>query len=280
VQAFCLIAGVLPDNTEAALDGPAPVPRVAVDCGVVRLGSFLPGRLGGLTQHVVLHYCPIQERLTVITKVLDPPVEPPPPAERAGAGGGCSDSGDSDGGNEGPGHDAFQTLCEDSVDAIRMTDRQGFIVYASRRTSQLFGMEHWELIGAAAGDSLHPSDRDNIRRSAEMARTHAFLPSPEVIERAYRGAQVVERARVGAGPGAVSTARFRGVFRAITSDGYDWVDSVVTYRYEGSVLSHAVNHTRRLRPGVARENILFRIDDGRAVAPRPPPPDDGAADGA
>jgi PAS domain S-box-containing protein len=58
----------------------------------------------------------------------------------------------------------FQSLIENSRDAISLLDEQGEILYGSGSTTRLFGYQPEELLGRNCLDLIHPDDRDHSSR--------------------------------------------------------------------------------------------------------------------
>ncbi len=61
----------------------------------------------------------------------------------------------------------FQSLIENSPDAICLIDRRGEILYGSASTNRLFGYQPEELVGRNCLDLIHPEDRDHSSRALE-----------------------------------------------------------------------------------------------------------------
>ena len=61
----------------------------------------------------------------------------------------------------------FQSLIENSPDAISLVDRRGEILYGSASTNRLFGYQPRELVGRNCLDLIHPEDRDHSNRALQ-----------------------------------------------------------------------------------------------------------------
>jgi len=61
----------------------------------------------------------------------------------------------------------FQSLIENSPDAISLIDTDGEILYESASTTRLFGYQPEELLGRNCLELIHPEDRDHSRRALQ-----------------------------------------------------------------------------------------------------------------
>jgi PAS domain S-box-containing protein len=61
----------------------------------------------------------------------------------------------------------FQSLIENSPDAISLVDQRGEILYGSASTGRLFGYHPRELVGRNCLDLIHPEDRDHSNRALQ-----------------------------------------------------------------------------------------------------------------
>src|SRR5258708_5246898 len=59
----------------------------------------------------------------------------------------------------------FQSLVENSPDAISLIDTQGEILYGSASTAKIFGYQPEELLGRNCLELIHPEDRDHSSRA-------------------------------------------------------------------------------------------------------------------
>ncbi len=58
----------------------------------------------------------------------------------------------------------FQSLVENSPDAISLINPQGEVLYASKSTTKVLGYQPEELVGRNGWDLIHPEDRDHSSR--------------------------------------------------------------------------------------------------------------------
>src|SRR5712671_6897684 len=58
----------------------------------------------------------------------------------------------------------FQSLVENSPDAISLIDPKGEVLYASKSTTKVLGYQPEELVGRNGWDLIHPEDRDHSSR--------------------------------------------------------------------------------------------------------------------
>lgn len=63
----------------------------------------------------------------------------------------------------------FQSLVENSPDAISLINAQGEILYGSASYTKLFGYEQDELLGRDCMEFIHPEDRDDSNRRLQAA---------------------------------------------------------------------------------------------------------------
>ena len=61
----------------------------------------------------------------------------------------------------------FQSLIENSPDAISLIDTDGEILYGSASTTKLFGYQPEELVGRNCLELIHPEDRDHSSRALQ-----------------------------------------------------------------------------------------------------------------
>jgi PAS domain S-box-containing protein len=61
----------------------------------------------------------------------------------------------------------FQSLIENSPDAISLIDTRGEILYGSASTTRLFGYQPQELLGRNFLELIHPEDRDHSSRALQ-----------------------------------------------------------------------------------------------------------------
>ena len=63
----------------------------------------------------------------------------------------------------------FQSLVENSPDAISLINEQGEILYGSASNTKLFGYRPDELIGRDCMELIHPEDREHSSWSLQQA---------------------------------------------------------------------------------------------------------------
>ena len=63
----------------------------------------------------------------------------------------------------------FQSMIENSPDAISLVDRRRGILYWSASTNRLFGVQPKKLVGRNCLDLFHPEDRDHSSRAPQDA---------------------------------------------------------------------------------------------------------------
>jgi PAS domain S-box-containing protein len=61
----------------------------------------------------------------------------------------------------------FQSLIDNSPDAISLIDADGEILYESASTTMLFGYQPEELLGRNCLELIHPEDRDHSSRALQ-----------------------------------------------------------------------------------------------------------------